>query len=232
MAHAYLEGEAMSQLEEARLNQVQEVLAFLDKFVREADVLSTKLRANLKVPEDDVRLMGLGQTQAVHAHEVLLICVPKWLSLSEKYSDRGRFELEFQSRVLETLRQQFISTMSAIEFCAKEAVKMSSPSPLATAIAKARRVYLSLIVEESSRFNLLSEKDRGVWMSLIGIRNMLVHNNGFADIATTYKVAGETMILVPGKMTEIDTFMSLPKFAKEVVFKYDKWLKSLFGGRE
>ncbi len=61
---------------------------------------------------------------------------------------------------------------------------------------------------------------------------MLVQNNGYADIATTYKVAGETLILVPGKMTEINTFMSLPKFAKEVVFKYDEWLKSLFGGRE
>ncbi len=224
----------MSQLKQALEKQVQEVLEFLDKFIGNAGLLSAQLQADLKASEEDVRLIGVGQTQAVLAHEVLLCCVPKWLLLSGQHSNQERFQSEFQSRVLEMLRQQFISTMSAIEFCAREAVAIAKDSPLATAIGplEKRDLYLRLIMQKSQRLGLVSGDDLGTWTTLIEIRNMLVHNNGYADVATIYEVAGQTLTLAPGKMTEIATFLAFPKFAEEAVLQYGKWLRSLFGGQE
>jgi hypothetical protein len=214
------------------LNELPEVLKFLDEFVNRVNLIQDRLRSDLKVRvEDDNRFFGLGQREAVLAHELLTFCLPKWSSLLRRVTpemiEQARGEV--YDRIRSILAYQFISTMSLIEFGAKESIKTASSSSLAAATASTKgRLSLRLIVNESRRLNLISENDLDTWSALIEIRNMLVHNNGRADKSVTYKIAGLTVALVPGKMTEADTFLFFPKITAEAVDKYHDWLRILF----
>jgi hypothetical protein len=46
---------------------------------------------------------------------------------------------------------------------------------------------------------------------------MLVHNNGYAEIAATHNIGGETVVLIPGKMTQVDSYLFFPKTSRETV---------------
>jgi hypothetical protein len=214
------------------LNELPEVLKFLDEFVNKVNLIQDRLRADLKLlVEDDTRLFGLGQREAVLAHELLTFCLPHWSSLLKRLTpgtvERARGEV--YDRIRWILAQQFVSTISLIEFGAKESIKTASSSSLAASIASAkRRVSLRLIVEESHMLNLISGTDLDTWSALIEIRNMLVHNNGIADTSARYEIAGLRVDLVPGKITETDTFLFFPKITAEAVVKYHNWLRILF----
>src|SRR5713226_6912836 len=102
--------------------EVLDVLEFLDQFVNRVNSAQEGLHADLKVlVEDDTRFFGLGQKEAVLAHEVLTHYLPAWSSLLKIASTRGITELahrEIQERIRAILAQQFISTMSLVEFSA------------------------------------------------------------------------------------------------------------------
>ena len=228
--------EGVAMIIRPELAEIPDVLEFLDQFVIRVNVLQERLHADLKVLiEDDTRFFGLGQREAVLAHELLTFCLPHWSSALSTYPTPATIERtrgEVYDRIRSILTQQFISTMSLIEFSAKESLKTASSSSLAAAIARAKgRVSLRLIVEKSRELNLISGTDLDTWLAVIVIRNMLVHNNGIATTSATYKIAGLAVVLVPGEMTEIDTFLFLPKITAEAVIKYHEWLRILFGAQ-
>ena len=218
------------------LAEIPDVLKFLDQFVNRVNALQEKLHADLKVlVEDDTRFFGLGQREAVLAHELLTFCLPHWSSVLSTHRVPATIERtrgEVYDRIRSILAQQFISTMSLIEFSAKESIRAASSSSLSAAIARSkRRVSLRLIVEESRGLNLISGTELDTWSPLIELRNMLVHNNGIATTPARYEIAGLTVELIPGKMTETDTFLFFPKITAKAVLRYHDWLRILFGAQ-
>src|SRR5713101_1080928 len=132
---------------------MKEVLEFLEGLITRVNLLQGRLRDDLRGSEDDVRLLGIAQTQAMQALEVLDCYSGARLLHSTTDLGPERIDREIRDRIVATLRQQFITTMSAIEYCAKEAVRMVPNSPIAIAIAnlKKKRIYLSDIVLQSQK---------------------------------------------------------------------------------
>lgn len=126
-------------------------------------------------------------------------------------------------RVMLALKLLFISSLSGIEFSAKQTLQAMPASPLSNALqARGRRLYLGGIMQETERLGLVPTGFRAAWDPMIEIRNTLVHNNGIADQSQSYTIRGEAITLAPGKMTQ-----SRPRFflvmVSEAMSLYDIW---------
>ncbi len=162
----------------------------------------------------------------------------------EQWSKPGQYDpeavqlLKKQSweRCIEFTKLLFVGTVSVIEYCAKESIKLYPNSPVTTQIdlmirrkiARKRRpiYYLSDVIRESNRCGLIPQSAKDKWDRIIWLRNIMVHNNGVADSDDVYVIDGLSVTLEKGKMLQgkIDCFTNLTESSVE---NYNSWITAL-----
>ncbi|HGY9634667.1 TPA: hypothetical protein ACOJPK_000056 [Pseudomonas putida] len=131
---------------------------------------------------------------------------------------------ENAQRISNICRAGFISSMSAIEYCAKETTAKFLNS--LTADAK-KDIHLSFIITESFKENIINEESKTLWQGLNQIRNCLVHNNGIASNNKTYAI-DDTITISMTKGEPISSTLSFfPTAIKALVHKYDEWARAI-----
>ena len=143
--------------------------------------------------------------------------------------DAERLREENRQRCIEQTKMLFSGSMSSIEFCAKESIKLHPQSAFGQSIvllARKKRIYLSDVIKESSNKGLISKQEEDKWDRLIWLRNLLVHNNGVADKDDTYVIDSVTVNLKNGTMIQgnLEIFSSLVESSVEL---YNSWIGNL-----
>jgi len=149
----------------------------------------------------------------------------------EEIESRRRENAE---RVIEITKWAFIDAMSIIEFSLKDAVRIVDPSILKSIEARKSRgcrrkrvfIYLRDIVEELKNRNCMSDEVYGNWITLITIRNLVVHNNAIADSNKVLRIGDMEIYLKKGQMLKgkLDFFVKLMNHA---VDSYKQTLEAL-----
>jgi len=144
-----------------------------------------------------------------------------------------RIKEENAQRVLEITKWAFISTLSNVEYSAKETLKTVSEKSfkqLREMLRGSKRVYLRAIMKKSREIGLIDEKQYKTWQGLIEVRNAIVHNNAIADIDAKYEINDMEVIFIKGKMLrgKLNFFIKLLEAA---INQYHQWLKTLLSVR-
>ena len=149
----------------------------------------------------------------------------------EEIESRRRENAE---RVIEITKWAFVHAMSIIEFSLKDAVGVIDPSimkDIETRKSKGRKrkrvfIYLRDIVEELKNRNCMSDEVYGNWITLITIRNLVVHNNAIADSNKVLRIGDMEIYLKKGQMLKgkLDFFVKLMNHA---VDSYKQTLEAL-----
>jgi len=99
-------------------------------------------------------------------------------------------------RVILIQKMIFVQTMSSVEYCCKDYIK-SYPQKIGQIKG---RIYLSKIIEESKRHNVISDSELTRWKGAIELRNTLVHNNGISEKTAQYSYPRCHLKLTKNKM--------------------------------
>jgi len=146
-----------------------------------------------------------------------------------KVEDVKRAREENAERCIEVTKWLFINSLSAIEYCMKEAMNLHSNHPLAKWYCKqqqqSKRVYLRGIVTteaNSKRIGIVKDTDYEFWKCMVDVRNSVVHNNAVADQNTTCQADGAVISFVKGKMLrgKIDFFVKLTDKAIDLYYSW------------
>ena len=160
-----------------------------------------------------------------------------WASYDASRLSREEIESrrrENAERVIEITKWAFIDAMSIIEFSLKDTVRVIDPSimkDIETRKSKGRKrkrvfIYLRDIVEELKNRKCLSDEVYGNWITLITIRNLVVHNNAIADSNKVLRIGDMEIHLRKGRMLKgkLDFFVELMDYA---VDSYKQTLEAL-----
>lgn len=147
-------------------------------------------------------------------------------------SELERLRKENGERCMELTKSLFVDSMSSIEYCAKESIKLYSTSSITNEINKIsltrprHTYYLSDVIRESMKCELISQQEKEKWDRIIILRNLVVHNNGIADKDDIYVIDGLTVTLKKGTMIQgkLDVFTNLVESSVE---SYNLWVKNL-----
>jgi len=128
-----------------------------------------------------------------------------------------RAKKENAERCIESTKWLFIGSMSSMEFCVKESIKLYPKSSIVKELQRKKYIYLSDIVRKSSEEGLISKKAEEDWIHIIELRNLVVHNNGIADKDDSYSIGSLCITLMNGKMAKgkLDFFIDLVEFSIE-----------------
>lgn len=132
------------------------------------------------------------------------------------------------ARVLATTKYTFMSSMSSIEFAAKQALRAH---PGLLPIDFTNRVYLGRIIEESERAGWINAGTRSNLDDLIYVRNCLVHNNGIADRdRDLFHPGGQTVHATDGMMLQgnLRFFLEYVGFACEA---FEEWSEGFLNAK-
>ena len=170
------------------------------------------------------------QKLAISARDLLRLFGTRWPSIDPNMKAK-----EFKERLMLIARSDFIFSLSAVEYLLKLIVKKSKKGPLVNWIkrerAKAEKqnrkfwVYLSGIMNESKRKKLIDESQHDSWRSMIGLRNVIMHNNARVDEDTTFKI-GE--MILETKKGEVVSFQLVyyPGFIRILISSTRSWIEA------
>lgn len=181
---------------------MQDVIALVDQARVRSAQLNDELAQRYGVPPGAMPIAGLNMANmhAVIALELLVHYAEIWARLDPAhFPDVDETRRENAQRVLEVTKSAFVLSLSAFEFCAKQALAVS-PGRLPPMNG---RVYLRRVVRESVVARIIPNEDDHPWEGLIELRNTVVHNNGIAEKTSTYTIPGAAAIcFVAGRMTQ------------------------------
>ena len=99
---------------------------------------------------------------------------------------------------------QFILSVSAIEFCMKEALSRLLNNKLSKwyskKMKKGKRMYLRTIIIESEKIGIIESNELDYWKCILDVRNCLIYNNAIPDKNNRLDLDGIKVEFVQGKM--------------------------------
>jgi hypothetical protein len=142
----------------------------------------------------------------------------------------GLFSKQIGERIKMVLRSAFIFSFSIVEYSMKRSIGDLKRGKLYSwYIAKLeskKRVYLRSVVERSKKLGLINEVQEKSWSSLNTLRNILVHNNGYADENDFMRIGQLEMQIVAGKSVKIN-WINYVMFLQTIVTLYRRWIESV-----
>ena len=147
-----------------------------------------------------------------------------------------RVRRENAEKVIEITKWAFVHAMSIIEISVKDAVRSIDPNILKsieTRKSGSRKrvfIYLRDVVKELENRESLSNVMYDNWVTLIIIRNLVVHNNAIADSDMVLHIDSVEIRLRAGQMIrgKLDFFIKLIDYAVE---SYRRTLEALLSSK-
>jgi len=170
--------------------------------------------------------------KATVALETLNYFQRTWESIDMATSEErlNQLKLENTERCIEIARSLFIGCMSAIEFCAKENIKLYPDSRLARRLdelrSRRRYIFLRGIMQESLSLGILTEKQEAEWTGMIILRNLAVHNNAVSDMDADIEVGEMSFLLRKGDMI-VGGLSTYADLTLRAVTSYHNWICKL-----
>ncbi|OAE16615.1 hypothetical protein A2T76_10655 [Pseudomonas brenneri] len=207
---------------------MEKLLETLESTRQDTIILANKMIGSYNLNPEDFPVCGLNMLN--HECIILMETITQYAylwDLMEKnpasalltYANNNQ-KKENEQRIASICKASFISSMSAVEYCAKETANKF----LSHLTAETKDfIYLSSIITKSFKANIINENSQTLWQGLNQLRNCLVHNNGIPDKNRTY-VIDDTMSfnMIKGKMIS-STLLLFPTAIKALVHKYNEW---------
>ena len=131
--------------------------------------------------------------------------------------DVERMRKENWKRVMQITKWAFIDTLSSLEFSLKKMLETINPKVLS--VIKERRrnkpIYFRSIIKELHREGYVNDKAYNGWITLIEIRNCVVHNNAIPESNRTLYLDDLKIVFTRGQMltAKLDFFVKLIDYA-------------------
>lgn len=209
---------------------MEKLLSILNTARLDTISMADKMVATYNLNPSDFPVCGLNMlnSECVTLMEIITQYTHLWNKLQNTLPSaliyHNNSKDENTRRISSICKASFISSMSAIEYCAKETTSKYLKS--LTAEAK-KDIYLSFIITESFKANIIKEESKKFWQGLNQIRNCLVHNNGIANNNNTYSI-DDTLTISMTKGEPISSTLSFfPIAIKALAHKYDEWARAI-----
>ena len=206
----------------------------VEELVRAFDVISNDINNdilwfNKKLPDVENCFVFI-QKHAMAAHDLLKHYGVDWSGVEILLKTD-----EYAQRLTLVAQSAFIFSLSAVEYFLKLIIKKSRKGPLVDWVELERakeekkgrkfRIYLSGIMKESKRNELIDKFQHDSWKGMIGLRNVIMHNNAVVDEDTTFKIGGLVIETKAGKMVR-HPLMNRPKTIKVLVSLTRTWIEA------
>ncbi len=146
--------------------------------------------------------------------------------------DVERRRKENWKRVMQITKWAFIDALSSLEFSLKKMLETINPKVLS--VIKERRrnkpIYLRSIIKELHREGYVNDEAYNGWITLIEIRNCVVHNNAIPESNRTLYLNGLKIVFTRGQMltAKLDFFIKLIDYA---IKNYKRLVEALIEDR-
>lgn len=211
---------------------MEKLLDHLLEIKNKSEKYGLDMEKRLKAPPNDPRCTCfiIIYNKSVLTLELLEYYYNIWKNKFSGLKDNlEKIRKENAERCIEQTKMFFIGVLSAMEFFAKQSVKLYSTTPIGQAINQLegkKRIYLSIIIMESYKLGLISNDEKYKWERIIWLRNLLIHNNGIAETDDVYTIDRVTFRLHKGIMIKGDLF-SFTNLVESAVELYNAWIYKL-----
>jgi len=131
--------------------------------------------------------------------------------------DVKRKRKENWKRVMQITKWAFIDALSSMEFSLKKMLEIVNPKVLSVIRERRRNkpIYFRSIIKELHREGYVNDKAYNGWITLIEIRNCVVHNNAIPESNRTLYLDDLKIVFTRGQMltAKLDFFVKLIDYA-------------------